>query len=676
MRIFFILIYFFTLLTSYSQQGGKETSAANSFTWYPFTGSANIHSVLNSFSKPLQYNPALNTITFFHQASVTYSSYPSTTLTAKGAVVAMISTNFGQTWDSACVWSDNNLLAKNPQGAVYNPPGNTNPVNAYLVGCGPVLNSIGNYSGNWYASKQMVSASFNSTISAAPGAVQFMPNTLPYGALSKHDKSWSSFTSTNDGKVRSVSILAANANATTNIGFGLRGALIETGNFNAGNFNWTADSIIPPTTLRSDGTKQLYSTPLMAWNQSGTVGYLVFIGSRSGASLSNQGWQPIIYKTNNSGGSWALTTGIDFNTNTIANNYIKGHIAGVTTNTALKLPYFNTNEGIGLTVDNHDNLHIATTIASTKSNHMDSLEYAKDFLIQGELYKWSHIPGETPYLYDFIGDGNIMGCALIDSLSSEAPGSISSAPGYSYNPWDPDPSNNNNKVTSGSRIQLSRTEDGKFILFTWAESDTNFTLNSAKWNELPNVRVRTLSIIPNYGISNEIGVSNAGVPSPSNIFVRNRAMFHYAAPVTQTAAIQINTLSIMLPITVSNSLPYSQLTASTHWFAGARLNFDTFFPWPNPILSIKDNGAKEVLNNTHVFPNPAQDILYISTNEKNEFEAAIIYNNLGQKIKEEKIIFENNIALMKTYDLPNGLYILNLKTHEQISFSKHFIIAR
>ncbi|MEO6305343.1 MAG: hypothetical protein ABIP51_19435, partial [Bacteroidia bacterium] len=100
MRIFFFIAVFFTLFAGYSQQNNKLINASNSFTWYPFTGSRNIHGVLNSFSKPLHYNPAINAVSFIHNASPTYSPSPSTTLTETGAIVAMISSDFGQTWDS------------------------------------------------------------------------------------------------------------------------------------------------------------------------------------------------------------------------------------------------------------------------------------------------------------------------------------------------------------------------------------------------------------------------------------------------------------------------------------------------------------------------------------------------------------------------------------------------
>lgn len=664
-----IIIIALISVNLYSQDNSKQNSSIASYTWYPFTGSGSIHGVLNSFSHPLQYHPALNTITFFHNASSTYSPYPSSTLTAEGAIVAMVSSNFGVTWDSACVWSDNSLSAINPQGAVYNPPGNINPQNAYIVGCGPVVTGT-NYVGNWYSSKKITTASFNYSASPSP-TMQFMPNSPPYGALTKHDYSSSSFSSTDDSKVRSIATIANNVNSSSNTSIGLRGALIVTGHFIAGSFNWTGDSLIPLTNLRTDGSKQLYSKPLMTWNQSGTVGYAIFIGSKAGATQSNIGWQPIIYKTTNSGLTWVLTSGIDFNANTIANNFIKDRIDGIPTNPNLKIPYFNINEGIGVTVDMFDKLHIAATLASTKNNHQDSLEFTTKFVNNNELYHWRHTNASRPYLYDFIGDGNTMQCAVIDSLQTEAPGCLLSEPGYIYNPWNADPLTNA-KVASGNRIQLSRSVDGTYIVFTWAESDTNFTTNNTKWNEMPNVKARCLNALIGYGLSNWVPVTAS---SPLNTNVKYKAMFHYASPISSLASVLINTTSITLPITVSNNSTLQQLNPVTHWFANAKLDFNSFYPWPSPILSLKTQEISSIDKNIFVYPNPIKDELKI--------ESVFFSNNVSYNIelidllanrlfKYECLELTENKIILNVKNLNKGVYFLKIG----ISNNNQYILKR
>jgi hypothetical protein len=93
-----------------------------------------------------------------------------------------------------------------PQGAIYSPPNNTSIANSYIVGSGPTVSGSA-FTGNWYASKQL--NSFNNVASTAPGAQQFLAfglSTYPPN-LKEHGWSRVGFTSTDDGKVRSLAIV-------------------------------------------------------------------------------------------------------------------------------------------------------------------------------------------------------------------------------------------------------------------------------------------------------------------------------------------------------------------------------------------------------------------------------------------------------------------------------------
>ncbi|MGZ3920220.1 MAG: hypothetical protein ACXVC7_08015, partial [Bacteroidia bacterium] len=190
-------------------------TTSSSATWTKIGGSLNIFGVLVSQSKPLHYNDNLNAVSFIHRKSASYTAAPANN---SGAIIAEISTNWGATWDSTCVWSDANNWARYPQGAISNPPGNTNINNAYVVVSGPITVSAGGWTGSYYGSKQLGSANYNSTASSAPNAMQFFPNTAPSGTVLGHDFSRYSFSSTDDGKVRSLGVLTNAANATASPG--------------------------------------------------------------------------------------------------------------------------------------------------------------------------------------------------------------------------------------------------------------------------------------------------------------------------------------------------------------------------------------------------------------------------------------------------------------------------
>ena len=95
-------------------------------------------------------------------------------------------------------------------------------------------------------------------------------------------------------------------------------------------------------------------------------------------------------------------------------------------------------------------------------------------------------------------------------------------------------------------------------------------------------------------------------------------------------------------------------------------------------------GVNELIINNEklkIYPNPANGILNVELemlNGKNAHKI-IIYNSLGQIVREEEISFKDNKAKLKTDDLENGVYVISLQQTQgdnAISVSKRFVIAR
>ena len=639
-------------------------------TWGVIGGSQNIYGLLVSEQKPLQYNDNLNAVSFIHRKSASYVASPAPAATAaSGVMLAEISNDWGVSWDSTCFWSNNTNWARYPQGAIYNAPA-TNTSNAmssaYIVGSGPCTSAASSWVGNWYASKQLGGLNYNNAPSTAVGAQQFMTTVPSNTAVGKHSFSRISFSSTDDGKVRSIGAINTDDAGTTFATLGRKGAAVVKGTFNSGVFSWTSDSIICDAAVRTDGGKSMGGQPQMAWNESGTVGYVVFIGSRAGATNSNKGWQPIVYKTTNSGATWAIVNSIDFNSAAMAQ--IKSRIPAIWSSSLAStpvLPQFNTAEGFGLVVDNSNKLHIISTIVGTAYFDVDSVTGGYSF-DANEKYSWGHEPGNRPYVYDFIGDGTAPWTYItVDSLSSEGPGSASGDPGYDENPWDADAGT---KVTSDSRIQAGRTPDGKYIIYSWAESDTNFTNNAKKWNSLPNLHVRCLDVTTGSLSATEPIISTT---SPG---VSSRAMFHYMSSTSGSAAVSSNSINITMPFTVSNSLPYSQLTNNKHWYISSVLKFKVPGSGSGSV-SLLNNGS-ENSSNSVIFPNPAKNntSLLLELNENTSVDLVIL-NTMGQVLKAMKIqgqIGENNVNL-DLNGMSTGIYIVNVKVGNSLSTKKLII---
>lgn len=659
-----------------------EKPAINN-TWNNITSSMNIIGVSIGFTKPLQWNDDLNAVSFVHRKSPSYIMSPLPASQAEtGGIVTMISTDCGSNWDSTALFSDDNFWGRYPGGAIYNPPStptNTDISNAYIVGAGPVTGAATGWVGNWYASKQLGVINYDNVIPSAPAATVF-PTLGPYPTgMSRHDFSAYGFTGTDDGVMR---VLAGVTNDATTSDTAV--ALIK-GVFNGTSFNWTDTVFNPPTVMASDNTEQWLSRPMMAWNESGTIGYLVIIGARTGAVGSNVGWQPIVYKTTNSGGSWTLDpNGIDFNSPAFAD--VLRPIITVNEDSTLEVPFFMWTEGMDCAVDANNKLHIFSTIVGTASMHPDSTAFITSFTT--EKYRWPHKPGSRPYLYDFIFDGTNWTHLTVDSMPTEGAGQATTDGGYADNPWDPNPALTNQKVRLSARLQLSRTPDGKYIVYNWTESDTLLVTGYRKWNIYPNVHARVYNSTTGTIHPMDINVTNTS-STPNS--VKNRAMFMYASPKCRlSSTVTANGPVISLPITVSNSSPYSQLTKNNHWYSWATLNFGNvpdanivtcLTPTVAPPVDttihpgIAENSYNSAVN-SHVFPNPAKNNATVRVNLVNNSKIQVqLMNAVGQVITTVAAEGRNgvNTINLNVSGIASGIYFVNVKVDDAVGTKKLII---
>jgi len=121
------------------------------------------------------------------------------------------------------------------------------------------------------------------------------------------------------------------------------------------------------------------------------------------------------------------------------------------------------------------------------------------------------------------------------------------------------------------------------------------------------------------------------------------------------------------PITTSTYVVRQEICGLVKW--------DTVVVYMDAVGIEKFNLLK---NDLRLFPNPAQDILQMqfTVDVENEFKTIRIYNNLGQLLREEDLIFKNKTASIKTDDLRNGVYVLKLHSKSLQTVSRRFIINR
>ncbi len=631
-----------------------KTASSGATSCTKFSGSANAFGFYQDGHECLQYNADLNAISFVHRCSPTYSSIPNGNT---GVMVAKYSTNQGTSWDSTVIWANTTVLGRYPQGGLYNPPGNTTFTNAYVVGMGEYVGAA--FDGTWYASKQ-VTVPGNTT----PGIdMQSFSNVAPYGGFKKIDFPTHGFTYTKDGFVRGLGQICNDINATTNLGRGNRGAAVVKGTFNAGAFVWSYDSMCPPTINRPDGSKYLtvYNN-MMAWNDAGTVGYVVLIGVRAGTSGSMKGYQPIVYKTTNSGTTWSLLPPNDFASPAFQGVYDR--CISVTSNTALVAPFFSTGEGMDAAVDMTDNLHIATTVVGHYSNHSDSLDYTAQF--GSENYSFPYGASFSyPTIYDFYTTSSAgWKYLIVDSMETEGPSATSGQPGASSNPWAA------SGVFLDARIQMAVSPDRMKMFYSWTESDP--TVVGLNWNIYPDIKMKGFDVALNK-MTPRVNITT-GVTTPEN--ADQQAYLHLMS----NRAIVTNTTTNVneIPFTISYNGILDGNSPVTHFYLkGASLEqsdftVNVFAPTGINTTVSSNTTIKEIGN----YPNPAHDVTTISValNEAKDFDVTL-YNTVGQTIKTIPVKGQrgtNNISL----DLSNlnaGIYLYSIKT-EGSSITKKLIV--
>jgi len=415
--------------------------------------SPNLFTAIVSQSHCLTANQDLNTVLFTHRRNVT-------TAGNSGFVQTSFSTNGGSSFDTVLTVvgdATDAHLCRYPNGALLNPAGNTNPLNAFAVVSGPWHPGAG-WQGNFFGTRQLSGANANAV---------FVDN-LNLGGAQKSDFARITAQATDDGKFHVMGADYTNANGTDAPSQGFKKAVMHTGTLNTVNnsFSWSTKTF--PHTFRkdpTDGSFNVFTTSLNAWSQDGNVGYVIYIGQDSASYATLRSFQPIVYKTINGGTTWNFMPMFDFSTLTNLTSSLRATSAGT------KRPFFTQASGMGVTVDANYNLHIVSSVSSASSNDIDSLDFTWNLpKIIADVYT-------TPNGWE---------AQVIDSLMTEEVADADSpwqaSDGSGGNGWD-------------ARIQISRSQDGKRIFYGWMDTDASWAVQT---NQFPDFYAKGYNVETGY----------------------------------------------------------------------------------------------------------------------------------------------------------------------------------
>ncbi|MBC7862838.1 MAG: T9SS type A sorting domain-containing protein [Bacteroidia bacterium] len=574
------------------------------------SSSHNLLSVLVSQSNPLNYNKDLNAVSYVHRQSFDW------VFTGSNSGNQQISwtTNNGTTWDTLVhgLCNGAGVRYRYPSGAIFNPTGNTNIANAFVVGSGPITDGS-NWVGNYYVSGQLNGTNKDS---------QDMLNGA--GPWPTHHFARIDFDMVN-GQAKVASSLLADPAATTVAGQAYRGMAVATGTFNAGNnaFDWTFDTLNVTANAQVDGAGDAYLNTLgyHAWSDNGQTGYYVWFGvDVASTAIGARSYQPIVFKTTNGGTSWAqYMPGFDWSTVPTMQQYLFSYDG-----TNLKA-FFSTGNGNDMAVDANGDLHIACQILSATSDDQDSLGYI--FSVQPN------------YIYDAYTTSGGWNASLIDSISANA------SNGEATTVWSDQSTSPPTAYDNDARLQISKSVNGDKLFFEWVDTDISqvtdpINIQPSLYAKGVDVNTRCWTAVKPYYASTDY------------------AYYHY----TCQRAVSPTATTYLIPTTYINSADgsFNAINPIAHYYVDDVTFADADFSICP--VGVAENEA--MLSAINVYPNPTNGSATLSVKVKEANEISVnLYNTIGQLVITKKVKGEvgvNKINLA-TENLASGIYFYEVK---------------
>lgn len=400
--------------------------------------SKNIYTALVSQSTAVSANQDLNTITMTHRGNV---SSPSS-----GLIQVSVSKDGGNTWDSTTVelWNKYTVNpARYPSGVIYNPAGNTDPDNAFVVGSGPILLSSGSgWAGCFFSSVRLDGSNLNQQntlyVTDTAGGIGYLNQFARLYLQERNGKFFVLGDANTDDGTQYTSF-------TTVI--------------NRGIWDPTGDSVIwsryyhVPDYLTTNGYPDGFAWPALVMDENGVNGYLIYIG-RDGDATDNLSYIPMIYKTIDGGVTWAKEPAFDWTTIPA--------VQEVASISRVGRPFFTRIKDA--TMDANGNPHFICYVQPAWSDHPDSLGYYGVFTYH------------NGFVFDFYKTTTGWNGFVIDTIRSK------------------DVDENHSPITDpldwDERIQVTRSHDGSVLFFVWMDTDT--TLDA--YNLYPDLIVKRYDV--------------------------------------------------------------------------------------------------------------------------------------------------------------------------------------
>jgi hypothetical protein len=540
-----------------------------------FGSSKNLYSVLAAVQNACVSNQSLGIAAYIHRTNISSAG-------GSGNINLTYTADGGVTVDSTLELFVG--LGRYPAGAIYNPSGNTNPGNAIGIVAGPIPtpDSTGYQWGqNFLGSGRLDGTQITQTI--------FYNDSTPSMDIMRN------YTEVLDnGTVYNIAPNVTVAPATA-----AQGYVILKSTWNSATNSY--DHSFSQTPVWPDPTFAL-NWQGMAWNNDGSVGYIVLHGN----TATNNGYMnAYVYKTTNGGTSW---TPVAFNPSTVP-----GLLDSVTaTGAGNKIPFYGFYPDY--VVDNAGNLHMLAAVYSQFSEHPDSLSYIHSFA------------NRPPVLMDIYMTSSGWRSAYVTTIQTDdVPTTDPASFGLG---WD-------------FRLQGSRSPDGTKVFMTWQDSDPSLVAT----NLYPDI----------YGFGWD--VTNGFVTDVTNFTAGGTYDGDNYWLFTSPRALKSGgTYSLPSVTTVPGA---TDLVGCNH-FLVTGIEFDES-DFKDPNIGIEEISAFQI---SKVYPNPAVNTAYVDISLNTSSNVMIeIFNALGQRVmvKDAGTLFAGNNSIeVNISGINSGLYFFTI----------------
>lgn len=571
--------------------------------------SYNIFSIVGDRQNQVVYDSTVNTIAFVHRHN--NGLLPSTPNTS-GIISFDYSTDGGSTWTvnpfditPSLGGGDGNRY---PNIAIYNPSGNTDTNNIYIVATGPQLDnhSIG---GSGWSKTFRASAKLDGTNLDE----QYTSNTPP---VDSYDWGAAGLFATSNGVLFDVS---TTTNSIDPSGSGPNDTLVYHDYFiNKGVFDtatktvaWSLIKTITPNWVRypqqSGDLTNLADLINMAWAPDGNIGYTVMMGAEENGLPKIP--RPVVYKTINGGTTWDLLPSYHFSSNVFMRVYIPP------SNTGDIRPYYG---DFDIVVDRKGDLHIFSEVIAGYSGDPDSLSYIfsdpkKRFLME------TITNNGTNWKVNFVDS-----IRVTDHLWGMAP----------------------DQLDISVRPQAARTNDGSKIFYSWLVNNPN--VGSAS-REFPDITAIAKDVSTN--LWSEIKNLSTDNNSEYNAYYQTMAV-----TVIETGIDNDYELPIVyaIPSNYTNTLS----PVSYHFLKGVGFD-DTEIINPFPInpVSVEETLLNE--DDLNIYPNPTTGNINIELSTIQKFSYQI-FNLIGKTVTNGQV--NNNQTTLNLSSHPAGIYFVKISS--------------